>query len=128
MPANGLALAVRVSGQEDFVGFFGKLGKLLDDFLSPLGDLVMRNEAGRYIDSLFIGLWKIADVAHRRADYKITRRTNFFQILLNCLRLGWRLYDYQVHICQTGATTFVARPERTVILFVSTMIRASDIP
>ena len=87
MPADGLALTVRVSGKEDLVGLFGLALQFLDELFLALDVDILRGVVVVHIDAQLAG-GQIADVAHAGGDF-----VAIAQIFPNGLRLGRRLHD-----------------------------------
>ena len=63
MPADGLALTVRVGGEEHFVALLGQALKLLDDFFLALDVDILRRVAVLDVNAK-LALGQVADVAH----------------------------------------------------------------
>ena len=63
MPADGLALTVRVGGEEHFVALLGQALKLLDDFFLALDVDILRRVAVLDVNAK-LALGQVSDVAH----------------------------------------------------------------
>jgi hypothetical protein len=90
MPADRLALAVGVGGEEDRGRFLGRRLQLVEDLLAGLEDLVLGLEALLDVHAELL-LREVADVAHRGLDRVVAA-----QVLVDRLRLRGRLDDDQV--------------------------------
>ena len=87
MPADGLALTVRVSGKVDLIGLFGLALQFLDELFLALDVDILRGIVMIHIDAQLAG-GQVADVAHAGGDL-----VAIAQIFPNGLRLGRRLHD-----------------------------------
>ena len=89
VPADGLALPVRVGGQEDAVGLFGLGFELLDEFLLALDVDVLGRIAVLHINAE-LGGGQVPDVAHAGRHLVILA-----QIFADGFRLGRRFHNNQ---------------------------------
>ena len=90
MPRNRLALAVGVRCKKNRVAFFGGLFKILDQILLALDIDIHRCEIMVDVDAE-LAFGQIADMAHRRNDFKILA-----EVFFNRFRLGGRLHDDKI--------------------------------
>ena len=89
MPADGLALAVRVGRQQHAVGVFGLALQLLDELFLALDADVLRGIAMLHINAQ-LRCGQIADMAHAGSDLVVIA-----QIFADGFRLCRRLHDNQ---------------------------------
>ena len=90
VPADRLALAIRVSGQVDGGGGLGGLGDGLDVLLVLLDQLVAHREPVVRVHRAFLG-YQVANVAVRGQDVEVLA-----QVLVDRLGLGGRFDDEEV--------------------------------
>ena len=91
MPGDGLALAVRVGGEDQLVSGFESLGDGLDPLLGLALDFPAHGEVFLGLDRAVLGR-QVADMAEARQDRVV--RTEVF---IDGLRLGGRFDDDDVH-------------------------------
>ena len=82
VPGDGLALAVEVGREKDFVGVLGELLELRDDFAAVGDDDVVRGKVVRDVHS-HLGLRQVAHVPERRAHFVLLA-----EVLVDGLGLG----------------------------------------
>jgi hypothetical protein len=90
VPADGLALAVRVGGQEDRVRVLGRRLELVEDLLASGQDLVFGGEPLLDVHAQLL-LGQVADVSHGGLHGEVLP-----EIFVDRLRLGGRLHDHEV--------------------------------
>ena len=106
MPADGLALAVRVGRQIDLIGLLGLVGQALDDVLFVLVDHIFRFKAVLDVH---------AERRLRQIPYVAARRVHGVflpKILFNGLGLGRRLDNYQFHSYLSVVLPFESDPPK----------------